>query len=262
MHKHNRVQKCRSWRGCWAYIYIYTHTYMYIFCFFPQLARYRGSYFRSSLRWSMCDDQAPSKTFHTYHIQRRKNNAYIRIYIYTHWNLYIYIYYSSSVYVIYVMCFFFPPLLWSSPGGLILEFYRGFNVSWTEADKYFDPPSSINRDWLKPCVETRLMITQAGFGWNTDDVYGDWPVSKVESWHQESCFSFGESLESIIVGVTEIKGCLHRLWGWNMGFAKARILLKHQVTNKALNQFWLYHCFGGCSLQQSRFILDWTHGME
>jgi hypothetical protein len=56
---------------------------------------------------------------------------------------------------------------------LILEFYRGFNVSWTEPDKYFDPPSSINRDWLKPCVETRLMITQAGFGWNTDDVYGD-----------------------------------------------------------------------------------------
>ncbi|CAL1153259.1 unnamed protein product [Cladocopium goreaui] len=45
--------------------------------------------------------------------------------------------------------------------GLILEFYRGFNVSWTEADKYFDPPSSINKDWLKPCVETRLMITKA-----------------------------------------------------------------------------------------------------
>ena len=48
-----------------------------------------------------------------------------------------------------------------------MEFYRGFNVSWTEADKYFDPPSSINKDWLKPCVETRLMITKAGFDWKS-----------------------------------------------------------------------------------------------
>ena len=43
-----------------------------------------------------------------------------------------------------------------------MEFYRGFNVSWTEVDKYFESPSSINRDWLKPCVETRLMISEAG----------------------------------------------------------------------------------------------------
>jgi hypothetical protein len=59
--------------------------------------------------------------------------------------------------------------------GLILEFYRGFNVSWTEADKYFDPPSSINKDWLKPCVETRLMITKAGFDWKS---HGERPTQE------------------------------------------------------------------------------------
>lgn len=45
--------------------------------------------------------------------------------------------------------------------GLILEFYRGFNVSWTSAAKYFDPPSSVDKSLLKPCQETRLMVSQA-----------------------------------------------------------------------------------------------------
>lgn len=65
-----------------------------------------------SLRWSMCDDQAPSITFHTYHIQRRKNNAYIRIYIYTHTLESVYIYTIHNLYMSYMWCVFFPPLLW------------------------------------------------------------------------------------------------------------------------------------------------------
>ena len=45
--------------------------------------------------------------------------------------------------------------------GWILEFYRGFNVSWTQPAKYFEGHSSIDKDRLKPCVDTRLMVSQA-----------------------------------------------------------------------------------------------------
>lgn len=45
--------------------------------------------------------------------------------------------------------------------GWILEFYRGFNVSWTQPAKYFDAHSSIDKDRLKKCVDTRLMVSQA-----------------------------------------------------------------------------------------------------
>ena len=45
--------------------------------------------------------------------------------------------------------------------GWVLDFYRGFNVSWTEPAKYFDAHSGIDKEQLKKCVDTRLMVSQA-----------------------------------------------------------------------------------------------------
>lgn len=45
--------------------------------------------------------------------------------------------------------------------GLNLEFYRGYNVSCHNAAAYFDPPSSLNLTHLKPCTETRLVVSEA-----------------------------------------------------------------------------------------------------
>jgi len=56
--------------------------------------------------------------------------------------------------------------------GWILEFYRGFNVSWTQPAKYFDAHSSIDKDRLKKCVDTRLMVSQAMEVYA--DITGDW----------------------------------------------------------------------------------------
>ena len=57
--------------------------------------------------------------------------------------------------------------------GMILEIYRGFNASWTNASKYFDSPSAIDTAMLSTCNETRLMAEGAmetylnitGSGW-------------------------------------------------------------------------------------------------
>ncbi|CAK9106006.1 unnamed protein product [Durusdinium trenchii] len=48
-----------------------------------------------------------------------------------------------------------------SAEGLILEFYRGFNVSWTDPSKYFEAPSILDTALLKRCNETRMMTSQA-----------------------------------------------------------------------------------------------------
>ena len=45
--------------------------------------------------------------------------------------------------------------------GTILEIYRGFNASWTNASKYFDSPSAIDTSMLTPCNGTRLMMEVA-----------------------------------------------------------------------------------------------------
>eukprot|EP00435_Cladocopium_sp_Y103_P061532 s9_g23.t1 len=43
--------------------------------------------------------------------------------------------------------------------GLNLEFYRGYNMTWHNAARYFDAPHSLNTSDLKPCDETRLMFS-------------------------------------------------------------------------------------------------------
>lgn len=56
--------------------------------------------------------------------------------------------------------------------GWVLDFYRGFNVSWTEPAKYFDAHSGIDKEQLKKCVDTRLMVSQAMEVYA--DITGDW----------------------------------------------------------------------------------------
>lgn len=43
--------------------------------------------------------------------------------------------------------------------GLNLDYYRGYNVSWHDAAKYFDSPLVVNTSRLMPCNKTRLMIS-------------------------------------------------------------------------------------------------------
>ena len=43
--------------------------------------------------------------------------------------------------------------------GLNLDYYRGYNVSWHDAAKYFDSPLVVNTSRLMRCNKTRLMIS-------------------------------------------------------------------------------------------------------
>lgn len=60
--------------------------------------------------------------------------------------------------------FFFPSKVrdeaWETEG-LNLDFFRGYNISWHDATKYFDSPKAFDGATLRPCNETRLMITSA-----------------------------------------------------------------------------------------------------
>lgn len=60
--------------------------------------------------------------------------------------------------------FFFPSKVrdeaWETEG-LNLDFFRGYNISWHDAAKYFDSPKAFDGATLRPCNETRLMITSA-----------------------------------------------------------------------------------------------------
>ncbi|CAE7346983.1 unnamed protein product [Symbiodinium natans] len=46
-------------------------------------------------------------------------------------------------------------------GGTVLDFYRGWNMSWSQPSKYFDDLASISRSLLVPCAQTRFMSTEA-----------------------------------------------------------------------------------------------------
>ena len=43
--------------------------------------------------------------------------------------------------------------------GLNLDYYRGYNISWHDAAKYFDSPLAVNTSRLMRCNQTRLMIS-------------------------------------------------------------------------------------------------------
>lgn len=43
--------------------------------------------------------------------------------------------------------------------GLNLDYYRGYNISWHDAAKYFDSPLALNTSDLLHCNDTRMMIT-------------------------------------------------------------------------------------------------------
>lgn len=43
--------------------------------------------------------------------------------------------------------------------GLNLDYFRGYNISWHDAAKYFDSPKAVDPSMLMRCNETRLMIT-------------------------------------------------------------------------------------------------------
>ncbi|CAE7834478.1 unnamed protein product, partial [Symbiodinium sp. CCMP2592] len=44
--------------------------------------------------------------------------------------------------------------------GIALEFYRGWNYSWSQSWKYFDSVASIGLNLVLPCVETRFQISK------------------------------------------------------------------------------------------------------
>ncbi|CAE7690883.1 unnamed protein product [Symbiodinium sp. CCMP2592] len=45
--------------------------------------------------------------------------------------------------------------------GTVLDFYRGWNTSWSQPSKYFDDLASIDRDLMVPCAQTRFMVAEA-----------------------------------------------------------------------------------------------------
>ena len=45
--------------------------------------------------------------------------------------------------------------------GTVLDFYRGWNMSWSQPSRYFDDLASINRSLIVPCAQTRFMATEA-----------------------------------------------------------------------------------------------------
>ena len=45
--------------------------------------------------------------------------------------------------------------------GTALDFYRGWNMSWSLPSKYFDDLASISRSLMVPCAQTRFMATEA-----------------------------------------------------------------------------------------------------
>ncbi|CAE7564923.1 unnamed protein product [Symbiodinium sp. CCMP2592] len=48
-----------------------------------------------------------------------------------------------------------------SEQGAILDYFRGWNTSWTQPWKYFDSIASVNRSQMVPCNASRFTITQA-----------------------------------------------------------------------------------------------------
>ncbi|CAE7041192.1 unnamed protein product, partial [Symbiodinium sp. KB8] len=44
--------------------------------------------------------------------------------------------------------------------GIALEFYRGWNYSWSQSWKYFDSVASIDLNLIFPCVQTRFQISK------------------------------------------------------------------------------------------------------
>ncbi|CAK9078696.1 unnamed protein product [Durusdinium trenchii] len=74
--------------------------------------------------------------------------------------------------------------------GWILEFYRGYNVSWTNPAKYFDPLELINRSLLLPCNETRLLASEAMEFYAS--ITGDWDGVEVEVPHRVRGKCFGD----------------------------------------------------------------------
>ena len=45
--------------------------------------------------------------------------------------------------------------------GVVLDFYRGWNMSWSQPSRYFADLASINRSLIIPCAETRSTMTEA-----------------------------------------------------------------------------------------------------
>lgn len=74
--------------------------------------------------------------------------------------------------------------------GLNLDYYRGYNITWHDAAKYFDSPLALNTSDLLHCNDTRMMITSVMKYYAEQS--GDWEGVVVDGedrpfWSQPPC---------------------------------------------------------------------------
>jgi len=118
--------------------------------------------------------------------------------------------------------------------GLNLEFYRGYNVSWHNAAKYFLPPASMNVSRLKRCNETRLMESEAmeiylNLTGDTDgiEITEDGKVTgrcwNGYFWYPPSCRADPSKCLTFLTAGTgwNLEETMQKSTGWNMQVATA-----------------------------------------
>eukprot|EP00435_Cladocopium_sp_Y103_P060711 s9_g22.t1 len=131
--------------------------------------------------------------------------------------------------------------------GLNLDFYRGYNVTWHNAARYFDGPQSLNTSLLKRCNETRLMLSrdmkiyvEFTGDWDGVDVVNETVLGKCFDgyfWYPPSCRHDPRACFIYITGGNgwEIDGAMQKASAWNIPMAcatavdYARLPLQHNA---------------------------------
>ncbi|CAK9093074.1 unnamed protein product [Durusdinium trenchii] len=119
---------------------------------------------------------------------------------------------------------------WESEG-LNLDFFRGYNISWHLAAKYFDPPSVVNNSLLLPCNVTRLWISRVMQFYA--ELTGDWDGVDVNDgvvtakcwegkfWYAPSCRGNSSGCFVLLTGGNgwDLENSMQKATAWNMPMA-------------------------------------------